>query len=439
MRISIIGIGYVGLVTGACLAEMGHRVICMDSDADKIEALKSAKIPIWEPGLEELVKRNIANETIFFTTDIVSTITGSDVIFIAVGTPPGEDGSADLQYVLDVARSIATHMQKETIIVDKSTVPVGTGELVAHEIKTVLRGRGVDIPFYVVSNPEFLKEGAAVEDFMKPDRIIVGTDDSKVASIMKELYSPFNMNSERVIVMSLKSAEMTKYASNAMLATKISFINEIAMLCERYGADIAEVRHGIGSDSRIGYRFIYPGVGYGGSCFPKDVKALIMMAKKADFEPKLLQAVEKRNEIQKQVLAEKVMKHFGDDLSKFTYGIWGLSFKPQTDDIREAPSMVIINRLLAAGAKVRLYDPVAQEQARLQMPPAPNVVYCEHQYDALQDVDALLLITEWHQFRKPDLQKMKALMKQRVIFDGRNQYDKATMQKEGFIHYAIGR
>lgn len=439
MRLAVVGTGYVGLVTGACLAEMGHRVICMDNDMGKIDALKHGVIPIWEPGLEDIVKRNIANGTLLFTTDIECTVNDSDIIFIAVGTPPGEDGSADLHYVLDVAGSIAKHMQQPKIVVDKSTVPVGTGELVSNAISQILKQRNVDLPFAVVSNPEFLKEGAAVEDFMKPDRIIVGTDDPQVAATMKELYSPFNMNSERVIVMSLKSAEMTKYAANAMLATKISFINEIAMLCERYGADISEVRHGIGSDSRIGYQFIYPGVGYGGSCFPKDVKALIMMAKKADFVPSLLQAVEARNETQKHVLADKVLTHFGSDLSQLTFGIWGLSFKPQTDDMREAPSVVIINRLLAAGAKLRLFDPVAQEQARLQIAPSDRVQYCEHQYDAITGVDALLLITEWHQFRKPDLAKMKEIMKQPVVFDGRNQYDPSTMAKEGFAYYGIGR
>lgn len=439
MKLAIIGSGYVGLVTGACFSEMGNEVICVDKDADKIGKLQAGIIPIFEPGLEDLVNRNAAEGRLLFTTDLPEAVRRSQIIFIAVGTPPEEDGSADLQYVLSVARDIASAMNEHKIIVDKSTVPVGTADLVRSEIQKILNERGGDLTFDLVSNPEFLKEGAAVEDFMKPDRVVVGTENEAVAEIMRELYAPFNMSRDRVLIMSVRSAEMTKYAANAMLATKISFMNEIALLCEKLGADVAEVRNGIGSDSRIGYKFIYPGVGYGGSCFPKDVKALIHMAKQAGIEPKILTAVEQRNEEQKRLLVQKVQTRFGTDLSGKTFAVWGLAFKPQTDDMREAPSLVIIPALINAGAKVVAYDPVAVPEAERRLKNLPQLSFAANQYDALQNADALLLITEWHQFRHPDFDKIKALLKTPVIFDGRNQYDPVQLREQGFEYYGIGR
>ncbi|HOV16325.1 MAG TPA: UDP-glucose/GDP-mannose dehydrogenase family protein [Candidatus Cloacimonadota bacterium] len=439
MKLAIIGSGYVGLVTGACFSEMGNEVICVDKDADKIGKLQAGIIPIFEPGLQDLVNRNAAEGRLLFTTDLPEAVRRSQIIFIAVGTPPEEDGSADLQYVLSVARDIASAMNEHKIIVDKSTVPVGTADLVRSEIQKILNERGSDLTFDLVSNPEFLKEGAAVEDFMKPDRVVVGTENEAVAEIMRELYAPFNMSRDRVLVMSIRSAEMTKYAANAMLATKISFMNEIALLCEKLGADVAEVRNGIGSDSRIGYKFIYPGVGYGGSCFPKDVKALIHMAKQAGIEPKILTAVEQRNEEQKRLLVQKVQTRFGTDLSGKTFAVWGLAFKPQTDDMREAPSLVIIPALINAGAKVVAYDPVAVPEAERRLKNLPQLSFAANQYDALQNSDALLLITEWHQFRHPDFDKIKALLKTPVIFDGRNQYDPVQLREQGFEYYGIGR
>ncbi|HOD17786.1 MAG TPA: UDP-glucose/GDP-mannose dehydrogenase family protein [Candidatus Cloacimonadota bacterium] len=439
MKLAIIGSGYVGLVTGACFSEMGNEVICVDKDADKIGKLQAGIIPIFEPGLEDLVNRNAAEGRLLFTTDLPEAVRRSQIIFIAVGTPPEEDGSADLQYVLSVARDIASAMNEHKIIVDKSTVPVGTADLVRSEIQKILNERGSDLTFDLVSNPEFLKEGAAVEDFMKPDRVVVGTENEAVAEIMRELYAPFNMSRDRVLVMSIRSAEMTKYAANAMLATKISFMNEIALLCEKLGADVAEVRNGIGSDSRIGYKFIYPGVGYGGSCFPKDVKALIHMAKQAGVEPQILTAVEQRNEEQKRLLVQKVQTRFGTDLSGKTFAVWGLAFKPQTDDMREAPSLVIIPALINAGAKVVAYDPVAVPEAERRLKNLPQLSFAANQYDALQNADALLLITEWHQFRHPDFDKIKALLKTPVIFDGRNQYDPVQLREQGFEYYGIGR
>jgi len=439
MKLAIIGSGYVGLVTGACFSEMGNEVICVDKDADKIGKLQAGIIPIFEPGLEDLVNRNAAEGRLLFTTDLPEAVRRSQIIFIAVGTPPEEDGSADLQYVLSVARDIASAMNEHKIIVDKSTVPVGTADLVRSEIQKILNERGGDLTFDLVSNPEFLKEGAAVEDFMKPDRVVVGTENEAVAEIMRELYAPFNMSRDRVLIMSVRSAEMTKYAANAMLATKISFMNEIALLCEKLGADVAEVRNGIGSDSRIGYKFIYPGVGYGGSCFPKDVKALIHMAKQAGIEPKILTAVEQRNEEQKRLLVQKVQTRFGTDLSGKTFAVWGLAFKPQTDDMREAPSLVIIPALINAGAKVVAYDPVAVTEAERRLKNLPQLSFAANQYDALQNADALLLITEWHQFRHPDFDKIKALLKTPVIFDGRNQYDPVQLREQGFEYYGIGR
>ncbi len=439
MDVTVVGSGYVGLVTGTCFAEMGNQVICVDNDQRKIATLLKGKIPIYEPGLEDMLKRNATEGRLLFTTDIKSAVEKTKIIFIAVGTPPGEDGSADLQYVLAVARDIAGFMNEDKIIVDKSTVPVGTGDLVKAEIFKILKQRKVAHKFSVVSNPEFLKEGAAIEDFMKPDRIIIGTDEPKAMEVMKELYTPYCMSNDRIIFMSLRSAEMTKYAANAMLATKISFMNEVARLCEKYDADVSEVRRGIGSDTRIGYRFIYAGVGYGGSCFPKDVKALIHMGKKVGSNPKILSAVEEVNEEQKLVLVKKVQKHFGKNLKGKTFAVWGLAFKPQTDDMREAPAIVIIEHLLKAGAKVAAYDPIAMDEAEKHIPISTSFRLCQNQYQALEAADALLLITEWHQFRHPDFNQIKQLLSQPVIFDGRNQYDPQTLRELGFTYYGIGR
>lgn len=439
MKLAVIGTGYVGLVTGTCFAEMGNQVICVDTDSSKIDKLNKGKIPIWEPGLEEMVKRNQAGKRLSFTTDIKSAVEDSLVLFIAVGTPPDEDGSADLQYVIQAAKDIARYMNEYKVVVNKSTVPIGTADKVKNTINTVLRERKLDYRFDVVSNPEFLKEGAAIEDFMKPDRVIIGTDKPEVGDMMKVLYSPFNRTTDRVIVMSIRSAEMTKYAANAMLATKISFMNEISRICEKYGADISEVRNGIGSDTRIGYKFIYPGVGYGGSCFPKDVKALIHMAHDQDLNPSLLEAVEEVNASQKLVLVEKVLKRFGNDIAGKTFAIWGLAFKPQTDDMREAPSLVIIKALLAKGAKIRAYDPVAMEEAQRILKAHPHISYHKCEYEALQGAVAMLLITEWHQFRYPDFMKVKQNLSSPIIFDGRNQYDPRQMHEMGFEYYSIGR
>ena len=439
MKIAVVGTGYVGLVTGTCFAEMGNDVICVDNDVKKIDMLNDGKIPIWEPGLEEMVQRNAAEGRLTFTTDVKSAVENSLVIFIAVGTPPDEDGSADLQYVLAVASDIANHMNDYKVIVDKSTVPVGTADKVKAQVAKIQAQRGSDFEFDVVSNPEFLKEGAAIEDSMKPDRVVVGVDNVRVGELMKALYEPFNRSSDRVITMSIRSAEMTKYAANAMLATKISFMNELATLCEKMGSDIAEVRHGIGSDSRIGYKFIYPGVGYGGSCFPKDVKALIAMEKEMGVPSRVLQAVEDVNDAQKKVLVQKVKAHYGDDLSGKTFAVWGLSFKPLTDDMREAPSIEIINGLIAAGAKVQAYDPVAMEEAKHYLGDNPAITYCADQYDAIKNADALLLITEWHQFRYPDFDRIKAELKQPVLFDGRNQYKPSQLREMGFTYFSIGR
>jgi len=439
MKITIIGTGYVGLVSGTCFAEMGHSVLCMDKDEFKVSSLKRNELPIWEPGLEEILRHNSEQGRLEFTSDISYAVSFAEIIFIAVGTPSDEDGSADLHHVLDVAEKIAQFMTDDKIIVDKSTVPVGTADLVATKIKEVLRERSLDISFEIVSNPEFLKEGAAIEDFMKPDRIIIGVDSEYAAMKMKELYAPFNVSSDRVIVMTVKAAEMTKYAANAMLATKISFINEIALICDKLKVDVSEIRHGIGSDSRIGYKFIYPGVGYGGSCFPKDVKALIHMARVAGVEPDLLAAVERRNNHQKLFLFEKIHRHFKGNLRGRIFGVWGLSFKPQTDDMREAPSIVIINQLLKAGACVRAYDPVAVNEAKRYLPTNERMQYIYDQYKVLEDASALLLITEWHQFRNPDFGRIKQLMNTPVLFDGRNQYDPKILQKLGFCYYGVGR
>ena len=439
MNIAVIGTGYVGLVTGTCFSEVGNNVICVDNDVEKINQLNAGKIPIWEPGLEEMVRRNAEEGRLSFTTDIKEAIEKSKICFIAVGTPPDEDGSADLQYVLSVAKDIATYMQDYKIIVDKSTVPVGTADLVKEQITTILEERKVKINFDVVSNPEFLKEGAAIADSMKPDRVVVGTDNMEIASLMHELYAPFCRSKEKLILMSVRSAEMTKYTANAMLATKISFMNDIAKLCELLGADVKDVRHGIGSDSRIGYQFIYPGVGYGGSCFPKDVKALIKMADKAGMEARVLQAVEDVNEDQKKILVKKVNREFGDNISGKTFAVWGLSFKPNTDDMREAPSLVIIRKLIKKGAIIQAYDPVAMKEADRVLGDHPNIRYMNNYYDALKGAEALLLITEWLQFRYPDFDKMKDLMEKPIIFDGRNQYDPVILKKKGFTYYGIGR
>lgn len=442
MKICIIGTGYVGLVAGTCFAESGNDVICVDVDEAKIEGLKNGVIPIYEPGLKELVLRNCEEGRLSFTTDLASAVKASLVNFIAVGTPPGEDGSADLQYVLDVARTIGRNMESFKILVDKSTVPVGTADKVRAVVNEELEKRHATIEFDVVSNPEFLKEGAAIDDFMKPDRVVIGTDNVRTAEIMKELYAPFMRKTNRLIVMDIRSAEMTKYAANAMLATKISFMNQIANLCERMGADVSAVREGIGSDSRIGYDFLFPGVGYGGSCFPKDVKALVKTAEECDYEFILLKAVEEVNELQKLVLTEKIHRRLGDTsqlkpLTGKTIAIWGLSFKPRTDDMREAPSVVIINRLLALGAKVCAHDPEAIKEAKKIF--GENIVYSNSQYDILKGADALAIVTEWNEYRNPDFDRIKSLLSQPLIFDGRNLYQPSRMKEAGFEYLPIGR
>jgi len=443
MQLAIIGTGYVGLVTGACFAEMGLKVTCVDVDARKIENLKQGILPIHEPGLDVVVKTNHAEGRLRFTTELAEALQGCEACFIAVGTPPGEDGSADLSHVLTVARQIGQLLDRYLVVVDKSTVPVGTADKVRLAIREELQKRGIEVPFDVVSNPEFLKEGAAVEDFMKPDRIVVGTDSERATELMRRLYTPFNRNHDRTLFMGIRDAEMTKYAANSMLATKISFINEIAVLCDRLGVDVEQVRRGIGSDQRIGFQFIYPGCGYGGSCFPKDVKALIHTAELAGLEPALLKAVEERNQRQKQVLFAKIIDRFGADLSGLTFGVWGLAFKPGTDDMREASSVVLLEQLISAGARVRAYDPVAMGVAAASLPPQwfsdGSLVLVEHQYAALEGADALVLVTEWKPFRSPDFSAMLRLMAKPVIFDGRNQYDPAETVAAGFEYCGIGR
>ncbi|HSA78123.1 MAG TPA: UDP-glucose/GDP-mannose dehydrogenase family protein [Nitrospirota bacterium] len=443
MKISVIGTGYVGLVTGTCLAESGNDVICMDIDKKKIELLNEGVVPIYEPGLEELIKRNVAHGRLSFTADMSRAVRSSSVIFIAVGTPPGMDGSADLKYVLGASKEIARYMNGYKLIVNKSTVPVGT----ADKVGAAVAGR-TKYKFEVVSNPEFLKEGSAIEDFMKPDRIVIGANSTRAMQIMHDVYAPFVRKGDRTLVMDVRSAEMTKYASNAMLATKISFINEMANICASMGADIDSVRRGMGYDKRIGFEFLFPGVGYGGSCFPKDVKALVQTAKECGFEAKVLKAVESVNEHQKVVLVEKIVGHFGSKAAKKvrasnpplagrTIAVWGLSFKPRTDDMREAPSVVIISNLLRAGAEVKAHDPVAMDQARKIF--QTRIALMEDGYEALRGADALAVVTEWNEFRAPDFQKMKKLMKKPVIFDGRNIYNPAELKKEGFTYYGIGR
>lgn len=443
MRITVIGTGYVGLVTGACLAEMGNHVTCVDIDENKINNLKQGILPIYEPGLEDVVSRCTKEQLLHFSTDLSTAMAKSHILFIAVGTPPGEDGSADLRYVLAVADEIGQHLNEYAVVVDKSTVPVGTAEQVERTIKAALEARNVDVPFDVVSNPEFLKEGAAVADFMRPDRIIVGTESERAKAIMEELYEPFSRTRDKVMFMGVRDAEMTKYAANAMLATKISFMNEVAILCERLNVDVEQVRQGIGSDSRIGYSFIYPGCGYGGSCFPKDVSALVRMAEQNDMTPLVLTAVEERNAAQKKHLFDRIMTHYQGNLTGKCFALWGLAFKPGTDDMREASALVIIEHLLAQGATVKAFDPIAKESAARAMPEewlsSGKVKLCLHQYDAIPEADALILVTEWKQFRQPDFEFLHETLRSPVIFDGRNQYDPSRLRERGFTYYGIGR
>lgn len=439
MKITVIGSGYVGLVTGTCLAETGYQVCCLDVDPRKIEILQNGGIPIFEPGLEDMVKRNVAAGRLHFTTDVAESVAFGEVQFIAVGTPPDEDGSADLQYVLAAARSIARHMTDYRVVVDKSTVPVGTADKVRAAIAEELAARGADIPFSVVSNPEFLKEGAAIDDFMRPDRVVIGVDDERAAEIMARLYKPFQRNHERVLLMDVRSAELTKYAANAMLATRISFMNELANLAETMGADIEQVRLGMGSDPRIGYHFLYPGVGYGGSCFPKDVKALVQTAKENGHTLRVLTAVEEANEVQKLRLVEKVVARFGEDLSGRRFALWGLAFKPNTDDMREAPSRVVVEELSRRGAKVTAFDPVATHEAQRVMGGIAGLSFADDMMGALDGADALLIVTEWKMFRAPDFNRIRNSLKQPLIFDGRNMYDPAWLREQGFEYHAIGR
>lgn len=439
MKLSVIGTGYVGLVTGTCLAEVGNDVLCLDLDASKIKTLHDGGIPIHEPGLLEMVQRNVAAGRLRFTTSIEESVAFGQVQFIAVGTPPDEDGSADLQYVTAAARNIAKHMTEYKVVVDKSTVPVGTADKVKVAISEELAKRGVEIPFAVVSNPEFLKEGAAVEDFMRPDRIVVGSEDDKASAVMRELYAPFNRNHDRVIVMDVRSAELTKYAANCMLATRISFMNELANLADKLGADIEQVRIGIGSDPRIGYHFLYPGCGYGGSCFPKDVQALIRTADSIGQPLKVLNAVEEANEAQKHILLEKVKTRFGNDLKGKRFAVWGLAFKPNTDDMREASSRVIIQGLWDMGATVIAYDPVAMQESQRIFGNDARLSYADTPMHALEGSDALLIVTEWKEFRAPDFKQIKKLLKTPVIFDGRNMYTPTQVKSQGLEYFAIGR
>jgi len=439
MKISVIGTGYVGLVSGTCFAQMGNSVTCVDIDQNKIDKLIQGIIPIYEPGLEDMVLENYAKGTLKFTIDIQNVIASTNIAFIAVGTPMGEDGSADLQYVLAVAKSIGQHMQDYMVIVDKSTVPVGTAEKVRAAIQSELDARGSDLIFDIVSNPEFLKEGAAIKDFMHPDRVVIGADSEKAMSVMRDLYAPFMKNHDRFIGMDIKSAEMTKYAANAMLATKISFMNEMSNICERVGADINKVRNGIGSDSRIGYSFIYPGCGYGGSCFPKDVQALAKTAKDFGYTPRILDAVEAVNYDQKHVISQKIFNRFGQNLEGKTFAVWGLAFKPETDDMREASSITIINDLTAAGANIVAYDPKARHEAEhFYLKSNSRVSYVDGKYEALNDADAVILVTEWQEFRSPDFDEMKKLLKSAIFFDGRNQFNKERMGEIGFEYFQIG-
>lgn len=439
MKITVIGTGYVGLVSGACLADMGNEVLCLDVDEAKIQTLKLGGIPIYEPGLDDLVKRNAQAGRLRFTTDIAESVAFGDVQFIAVGTPPGEDGSADLKHVLAAARNIALHMTSRKVVVDKSTVPVGTADKVREVIDSVLIERGVNVPFSVASNPEFLKEGAAIKDFMGPDRIIVGADDDYAVEVMRKLYAPFQRTHERLMVMDIRSAELTKYAANAMLATRISFMNEIANLAEVLGADVEQVRRGIGADPRIGYHFLYPGVGYGGSCFPKDVQALVNTAAEYGLPMRVVSAAEQANDAQKLRLSQKVVARFGEDLSGRTFALWGLAFKPNTDDMREAPSLTAIDELTRRGARVCAYDPVAIPHSRELLADNVAVTFADDMYQALDGADGLLIATEWKVFRAPDLDRVRQLLKTPLIIDGRNLYVPADMRSHGFEYQGIGR
>lgn len=437
MKIAIVGTGYVGLVTGTCFAEIGVDVTCVDTNSRKIESLQNGIVPIYENGLEEMVIRNFKAGRLKFTTSLENILNHVEVVFCAVGTPPDEDGSADLTYVLDVARTIGKNMTKYMLVVTKSTVPVGTAAKVKAAIQEELKKRKVNIDFDVASNPEFLKEGNAVNDFMSPDRVVVGVESSRAEKLMTKLYKPFQLNNFRVIFMDIPSAEMTKYAANAMLATRISFMNDIANLCELVGADVNMVRNGIGSDTRIGRKFLYPGIGYGGSCFPKDVKALIKTAELNGYEMKVLRAVEEVNELQKYILFDKLEKYYNGDLKGKTIAIWGLSFKPETDDMREAPSLVLINRLINAGCNIRVYDPVAMDESRRRV--ENMVYYANDMYDAVLDTDALMLVTEWKEFRLPSWKVVKKAMTNPVIFDGRNIYEKKEIEEQGFSYFCIGK
>ncbi|CAM5271124.1 UDP-glucose 6-dehydrogenase OS=Rhodanobacter lindaniclasticus OX=75310 GN=B1991_12495 PE=3 SV=1 [Rhodanobacter lindaniclasticus] len=439
MKVTIFGTGYVGLVTGACLAEMGNHVLCVDIDGPKVERLKQGVIPIFEPGLEAIVRRNHAEGRLEFTTDAAAAIAHGELIFIAVGTPPDEDGSADLSYVLAVARSVGQHLDRYAVVVNKSTVPVGTADRVRETVAAELAARQVSVEFDVVSNPEFLKEGAAVDDCLRPDRIIVGSSSARAVGVLRRLYAPFNRNHERMVVMDERSAELTKYAANAMLATKISFMNEIANIAERVGADVELVRQGIGADPRIGYHFIYPGAGYGGSCFPKDVQALERTARGHGYQAELLDAVEAVNRRQKGKLFELISRHFGGELRGKTIALWGLAFKPNTDDMREAPSRPLMEALWDAGAKVRAFDPEAREETRRLYGEREDLVLCEDAAAAAQDADALVVVTEWKAFRSPDFARLRDTLAGAVIFDGRNLYDPATVEEAGLAYYGIGR
>jgi len=439
MKIAVFGTGYVGLVQGAVLADAGHTVICVDIDENKLARLRKGEIPIFEPGLEPIVKSNFAEGRLLFTSDAKEAIEQSEVQFIAVGTPPNEDGSADLKHVLAVAKTIATHMTGYTVVVDKSTVPVGTADKVRDMIAQTLKARGADFAFDVVSNPEFLKEGAAVADCQRPDRIVIGTESAQAENILRELYEPFNRNHDKVIVMNVRSAELTKYAANCMLATKISFMNEMANIAELVGADIESVRQGIGSDQRIGYHFIYPGAGYGGSCFPKDVSALVKTSEGLGYTPWILNAVELRNQAQKHVVFEKIQRYFKDGLKNKTFALWGLSFKPNTDDMREAPSRVVMEALWQAGARVQAFDPAAMEETQHIYGDRPDLMLCGTKEAALMGADALVIMTEWKNFRVPDFERMKSSLKTPAIFDGRNLFEPARMRERGFDYFSIGR
>ncbi len=437
MKVAIVGTGYVGLVTGTCFAEMGTEVYCVDIDSRKIENLKKGIIPIYEPGLEEMVRRNVQAERLHFTTELKECLNDVEVLFSAVGTPPDEDGSADLKYVLDVARTIGRYMTKYLLVVTKSTVPVGTAQIIKQTIQHELDLRGVDLSFDIASNPEFLKEGTAISDFMSPDRVVVGVESERAEALMSKLYRPFLLNNFRVIYMDVPSAEMTKYAANAMLATRISFMNDIANLCEIIGADVNMVRKGIGTDERIGSRFLYPGCGYGGSCFPKDVKALVRTGVDNGYPMRILQAVEDVNEMQKTILFQKLYKHFNGDLKGKKIALWGLAFKPETDDMREAPSLVLIDKMVEAGCEVTAYDPIAMAEAQRRID--GKVLYAKDIYDSVVDADALVLVTEWKEFRMPSWNAIKKLMRVPLVIDGRNIYDKSELAENGFTYYCIGR